>query len=174
MKKILTVGLTALLLFSCSPTKRLDRLIDKHPELSKTTTETIYIPKIEIDTFVDIRYDSIMLEGAIDSILITIPDCINCTASKEIVKYINSIKAIEDTLYFTETIENDSMFLALSLTVWQDGTYVRIKTTLEDAEIKYTSRDITVIDSPKRWPIVLGIVAALILLLLTYFRHGRL
>lgn len=173
MKKILTVGLTALLLFSCSPTKRLERIVANHPELATTTVDTIILPKVSIDTFIDVRYDSILLEGAIDSILVSYPDCDNCDVAKEIVKYINTTMPFKDTLNYTEVIENDSLFLALNLTVWQDGTYVKIRTTLEDAEIKYVTRTIEIIDPPKKWPILAAIGAVLLLLLIILFKNVR-
>ncbi len=52
----LLIILTILLLFSCSPQRRLHRLITKHPELTQMDTivftDTTIIPEIRIDTVI--------------------------------------------------------------------------------------------------------------------------
>ena len=62
--------LIALLLFSCTPQKRLARLVKKHPELIRvdtvtvTDTFTVITPRTQIDTFYSIKQliDTVRLE----------------------------------------------------------------------------------------------------------------
>jgi len=42
--------LIVILLFSCSPQKRLNRLLKNHPELLTSKKDTIYIEQVETDT----------------------------------------------------------------------------------------------------------------------------
>ena len=57
-----------LLLFSCSPAKRLDRLVSRHPELKQADTitirDTLISPGIRADTtlHLDQLYDTVVLE----------------------------------------------------------------------------------------------------------------
>lgn len=59
MRKIVFL-LTLITLFSCSPQRRLNRLVSKHPELVKVDTLVIHdtvkvvIPSVKIDTFTTI------------------------------------------------------------------------------------------------------------------------
>lgn len=39
------------LLFSCTPEKRLQKLIEKHPGLVKTEIDTVYTESVAVDTF---------------------------------------------------------------------------------------------------------------------------
>src|SRR5438094_1935470 len=54
VRSLFTLSLSALILFSCSPQKRLQRLLHRHPELSKTDTvwrkDSFRIPGVKADT----------------------------------------------------------------------------------------------------------------------------
>jgi hypothetical protein len=177
MKKIKNLigglAIASLLFYSCAAPQRaqwhLGRAVALDPSVVETRIDTVNIPEIRLDTFVDIRYDSLYISEGIDSILISIPDCKNCTqATREIVKFITNTPQIQDTLYFSKVLENDSVRLNLAMKVWQDGTYVKMSVVLEDSVIKI--EDKTVFFSPKhnRWSLILGIGIILILISIFY------
>lgn len=65
MKKYVFITLLLLIIVGCSPQKRLQRLVSKHPELVQTDTikltDTTYIPGTKIDTtFVHGKNDTIV------------------------------------------------------------------------------------------------------------------
>ncbi len=67
MRKPIVLLFLFVFLFSCSPQKRLNKLILKHPELVQTDTiqvkETIIIPGLQIDTqFVTKPTDTVVIE----------------------------------------------------------------------------------------------------------------
>lgn len=68
MKKIINLLIIALLLFSCSPQKRLSRLLTHHPELMQTDTmyvnDTVIIDPYVIDTIFDlpVMADTVIVE----------------------------------------------------------------------------------------------------------------
>ena len=68
MKRVFFVLLTFIfLLLACTPQKRLNRLIKKHPDLiQKTDTiiidDTLVIPGAKVDTAIFINFDTIFLE----------------------------------------------------------------------------------------------------------------
>lgn len=63
----------ALLLVSCSPQQRLNKLLKKHPELSVTNTviikDTLMIPITEVDTIFSSKIDTMVVTN--DSIKVT-------------------------------------------------------------------------------------------------------
>jgi len=69
MKNVFFIALTALII-SCTPQRRLERLLERHPELthidSVTINDTIrvIVPEISVDTVVDIKtlLDTVFLE----------------------------------------------------------------------------------------------------------------
>ena len=75
--KIYILLLIVLFSVGCSPQRRLNRLIIKHPELIKTDTlkDSVIVPKIEFDTVfklqlgetITINKDSIVYQFALDS-----------------------------------------------------------------------------------------------------------
>ena len=89
MKKILTYILI-LMVVSCSPVKRLERLQLHHPELFKTTTQidTTYLPGpagdtvMLADTFIKklIQYDTILLKGDVSVKIWKVHDSIKVEA----------------------------------------------------------------------------------------------
>jgi len=138
MKKLLigVVVYTTLLFLSCSPSKMIGRAVKKDPSLLKERVETIYLPEVVVDTFFSIDVDTIELAGRIDSILLSIPDCAGCLeATPKIVRVFTDRELLEDTLYSSYHIINDSLDLSLGLKVWQDGTKVQIMAELEKASI---------------------------------------
>lgn len=152
IRQIFIGGLLSVLLFcSCSPERRLQRIVEKNPYLLEARVDTIEIPTLQIDTFVDVRYDSIELERGIDSIFLTITDCEACGASKEIIRYISTIKQIKDTLYFEDTIVNDSLDLRLKMEIWQDGTYVKFNVYLKDAIITRDTKVVNITEKTSKW-----------------------
>ena len=93
LKKIIYL-IIILLLTSCSPQKRLNRLINKYPELSKTDTikliDSVIVPAIKTDTF----FSSFALKDTI-------------TITKEKLK-IKLVK-INDTIYLNAEVEPDTI-----------------------------------------------------------------
>jgi len=86
----------ALILVGCSPQKRLNNLLTKHPRLTKTKSDTITTTKTlyEIDTFN-------ILESSIDTVLIA-SDCDNLISQLDSLVIENSsVKTVFsiDTLY---------------------------------------------------------------------------
>jgi hypothetical protein len=63
---ILAIALGLLLFVSCSPQKRLSRLVKKHPELVKTDTayvwDSVLIEGTRIDTMYQSRLDTLVIE----------------------------------------------------------------------------------------------------------------
>lgn len=141
--KIWATGLLmALLFFSCSTTKRaswhLDRAVKLDPSIVKESVDTIVLPELKIDTVVQI--DTTFIREDIDSILNSLSD--SCreeakTIIKEpLIKYVKEREIIQDTLYYKDSIVNDSLNLSLIAIIWQDTAGLHLKIFLENAEIK--------------------------------------
>jgi hypothetical protein len=70
MKKLLWSLLILLLLLACSPAKRFNRLITKHPELLTTDSVVVHdtirivVPEVKVDTIVNVEslFDTIFLQ----------------------------------------------------------------------------------------------------------------
>ena len=99
MKPIRTINFLLLLIFilaSCSPQKRLSRLVNHHPELKIVDTlhirDTIPIPRIQADTLLHI-----------DSLFDTV------TFKKDRLKV--SVLRLHDTLYLQGACEADTIFV---------------------------------------------------------------
>jgi len=100
---------SCLLIQSCSPERKLRKLLRKHPELLTTDTifysDTIISPSLKVDTAIYIDFDTVVLEKAKLSIqLIRINDTIylngevkSDTIIKEIPIQINSVNSSKKT-----------------------------------------------------------------------------
>ena len=101
MKQILIL---AMVICSCSPQQRLQRLIKKHPELISTQIITLHDTIVHNDTFV--------LKQKIDSFVIK-TDTVIETKSFYITKYRDVLKIVSkpdtvilnDTIFYTKTIQ---------------------------------------------------------------------
>lgn len=70
MKKILYILVLITLIISCTPQRRLERLLRKHPELTSVDSITIHdtirviVPEVHLDTVVTLQqlYDTVYLE----------------------------------------------------------------------------------------------------------------
>jgi len=70
MKQIIKISLVLVLLISCTPQRRLERLLRKHPELTSIDSITIHdtirviVPEVHLDTVVTLQqlYDTVYLE----------------------------------------------------------------------------------------------------------------
>ena len=70
MKKILYILVLITLIISCTPQRRLERLLRKHPELTSVDSITIHdtirviVPEVHLDTIVTLQqlYDTVYLE----------------------------------------------------------------------------------------------------------------
>ena len=70
MKKILYILVLITLIISCTPQRRLERLLRKHPELTSIDSITIHdtirvtVPEVHLDTVVTLQqlYDTVYLE----------------------------------------------------------------------------------------------------------------
>ena len=96
MKKTALYFVVLLLLASCSPQKRLHRLVSKHPELSRVDTikiqDTVIVPSIKTDTV----FSSSLLK-----------DTVTITKEKLKIKLIE----INDTIYLDAEVKPDTVFL---------------------------------------------------------------
>jgi hypothetical protein len=96
MRKAFLYFLVLLLLASCSPQKRLHRLVTKHPELNRIDTikvqDTVFVPRLSIDTLFS------------SSILV---DTTTITQDKLQIKLIE----INDTIYLDAKVEPDTIIL---------------------------------------------------------------
>ena len=72
MKKIFLLILVLLLLLGCSPQKRLQRIIEHHPELVDTThiKDTIVQPGWQYDTIVQLNNDTVVVQK--DGVTVTL------------------------------------------------------------------------------------------------------
>ncbi len=109
-----TTGLLAtillfLFLASCTPQKRLDRLIKNHPELSKEdtvyTTRGIDIPGFHLDTTFEASTDVSGLYSIIDHYKDCIDSLNRTRLTTEIKNYITTRKCLEDT--FNVRLDNN-------------------------------------------------------------------
>lgn len=180
MRKIITsaaVLLTALFLSSCSPSARLQRLIDKHPDLAITTYDTIYQPKVEIDTFYTIEKDTTGLSTYVDSLIASLDLDTACrdeiiAVTTPVTEYILSKECIEDTLYYTKTIVTDSTSATLDLKVYQDGDSIKFIASLKDTYSNNTKTEIQYVEKESSWLgrkaelVLFGVLALLIILLI--------
>ena len=92
-----------LILCSCTPQKRIDRIVRKHPELLKSEIiiirDTIITKSVSTDTIFNINFDTINIEKKKLSVrLIRINDTIQVFAECK-----------EDTIYFEKIIEVDKI-----------------------------------------------------------------
>ena len=93
--QVLAVGL----LFSCSPQKRMNRLINKFPHLTETTIDTIRI----IDTFVVEKFDTTLVNNFIkqDCVIVINNERLKISYKYDTIteKIIHSVKLPNDTIY---------------------------------------------------------------------------
>ena len=102
MKKYLLFIAVLLLLVSCSPQKRLHRLITKHPELTRIDTikiqDSVFIPGTNIDTV----FRSSLLH-----------DTVTITQEKLKIKLIEK----NDTIYLNANVEPDTIIITKEIPV---------------------------------------------------------
>ena len=91
--------LTVVLLFACSPQKRMNRLIKKFPHLTETKIDTIRF----VDTFVIEQYDTTLVNNFIkqDCVIIINNERLKISYKYDTIKeqIVHSIKLPNDTIY---------------------------------------------------------------------------
>ena len=91
--------LTVVLLFACSPQKRMNRLIKKFPHLTETRIDTIRF----VDTFVIEQYDTTLVNNFIkqDCVIIINNERVKISYKYDTIKeqIVHSIKLPNDTIY---------------------------------------------------------------------------
>jgi hypothetical protein len=103
--------LLAIFLAACSPSKRLQRLLDKHPELSRvdtvTVVDTIYIPGDTLWRQVLLRHtDTVTVENERQVVrVVRIPTGSPCDTAAIFMDIMAEVKP--DTVYHTVTVEVD-------------------------------------------------------------------
>ena len=102
MKNTILIIITILIFASCSPQKRLHRLVTKHPELSRIDTikiqDTILVPGVKTDTV----FRSSLLHDTV-------------TISKEKLKI--RLIEINDTIYLDAVVEPDTVIITKEILV---------------------------------------------------------
>ena len=102
MKNLILITLSILFLASCSPQRRLHRLVTKHPELSRIDTikiqDTVIVPGVKTDTL----FHSSALK-----------DTITITKEKLQIRLIE----INDTIYLNAKVEPDTVILTKEIIV---------------------------------------------------------
>jgi hypothetical protein len=97
---------TVIFTFSCTPQKRLNRLLKNHPQLADTvySVRTVTVPGLSIDTFFVVQPDTVLLTQNLDSILskylFTIDSLNARSLSNDIKNYIIKRPCLTDTLEF--------------------------------------------------------------------------
>ena len=167
---------------SCTPQKRLDRLIRKHPELKHTdtvkTSVTITLPGVNHDTLIPINQN---LDSILSSVLLSykghiIDSMSSIKIEKQIVKQINNNGVLKDTVKF---YLDDST----SIKLFQAGSFIHHtisrppKKITKPVAVAYANVHDNPIQKEKHWPwMLMGAFLLLILqcaafILVRYFRH---
>lgn len=105
MKPISCIAIVLFLLASCSPQRRLNRLIGNHPELARAQVrdtvltvielDTVYIPERSIDTFFSFATDTF-----------TVTDSgVTVTVIKEVDRWRLKTVVQRDTFVYTDTVK---------------------------------------------------------------------
>ena len=101
-KTLIFLTITILLLASCSPQKRLHRLVTKHPELTRIDTikiqDSVFVPGTNVDTV----FRSSLLH-----------DTVTITQGKLQIKLIE----INDTIYLNAKVEPDTIIITKEIPV---------------------------------------------------------
>jgi len=99
VKRHIVQVLAVILLFACSPQKRMNRLIKKFPHLTETKIDTIRL----IDTFVIQQYDTALISNVIkqDCVIVINNERVKISYKYDTIKeqIIHSIKLPNDTIY---------------------------------------------------------------------------
>ena len=161
MKYLILIFAAALV--GCSPQKRLNNLLTKHPELTKTKSDTITTTKTlyEIDTFN-------ILESSIDTVLIA-SDCDNLISQLDSLVIENSsVKTVFsiDTIYLQN---KTSKQLQLNIkTIQKEQTLTQedsVKTTEQTIINNTICEPLIIYKVPKYMKIVVWILGGLVVAL---------
>lgn len=99
VKRHIVQVLAVILLVSCSPQKRMNRLIKKFPHLTETKIDTIRL----IDTFVIQQYDTTLINNVIkqDCVIVINNERVKISYKYDTIKeqIIHSVKLPNDTIY---------------------------------------------------------------------------
>ena len=99
VKRHIVQVLAVILLVSCTPQKRMNRLIKKFPHLTETKIDTIRL----IDTFVIQQYDTTLINNVIkqDCVIVINNERVKISYKYDTIKeqIIHSIKLPNDTIY---------------------------------------------------------------------------
>ena len=95
------IGVLLSTFLNCTPQKRLDRLVERHPELKKTdtifVTKTITVPGTKKDSSISISYNLNGLDTIFSNYNFLIDSLKKQVLKKEIKTYIINRKCLEDT-----------------------------------------------------------------------------
>lgn len=99
VKSYIVQVLAVILLVSCTPQKRMNRLINKFPHLTETKIDTIRL----IDTFVIQQYDTTLISNVIkqDCVIVINNERVKISYKYDTIKeqIIHSVKLPNDTIY---------------------------------------------------------------------------
>ena len=138
--RILVIILMALF-FSCSPQKRLNRLVKRNPEL--------------------VRTDTIVLKDTIRDTISFTTDLVHLDTIISIKEFYDTVTIIKDNLtirYYYDTIEEKVYLEGQCDTIWIEVPYEKI------VEYKVPCDTVTAVTSPKwvLWIIITAIILALL------------
>lgn len=137
---IILIGIILICTISCTPEKRLARLVKKHPELVQKDTiwndTTIYIQSKNLSGYIKIQTNFDSLLNVYDSLVNSYhkKDTSGVIKINEIRKYIVNYKILNDTII------DDS--LGVVFKIWQQGKYLRysIKINEDSLKLKYATQ----------------------------------
>jgi len=129
LKKLIPILL--IILASCSPQKRINRIVKKHPELLVADTirviDTLVIEAVHFDTIIKVNQDVSGVDSILNSFKGKIDSITNLKLSNDIKYYITQRKTIEDTLYH---FQDD-----LEVLIWEDENGINVKVNKPEQEI---------------------------------------
>jgi len=120
-----------ILLVSCSPQRRINRIVKKHPELLVNDTikviDTLVIDAIKFDTIIKVNQNVSGVDSILNSFKGKIDSLTHLKLGNDIKYYITQRKTIEDTLHH---FQDD-----LEVLIWQDENGINVKVNKPEEEI---------------------------------------
>lgn len=121
----------ALFAISCSPSKRINRIVKNHPELLVKDTirviDTLVIQSIKFDTIIKVNKDVSGVDSILNSFNDKIDSITKIKLGNDIKYYITERKAINDTL---KHYQDD-----LEVLIWEDENGINVKVNKPEQEI---------------------------------------
>lgn len=170
------------LFYSCSADWYIRQAQRIDPTAVVNTTDTIRIPEVSIDTFVQIEKDTAGLSAYIDSLLTTLPIPDTClpfikVIKEPVIEYVEGMPVLLDTAFYETTFEADGVLISMQLYAFQEGDQIRIGTKLLDSKVLAETTTIVASQNKKErrqerlYVFLVGIFAGL---LIVYVLHEAL